>query len=346
MRHKIGIIGATGYTGSELVRLLVHHREVEIVAITSESRSGERFSDVHPQFQGICDIPLIKVEDLNHDQLDFVFLALPHGVSMDYVREFADRSYRIVDLSGDFRLTSAESYKEWYGQDHRYAEGITRAVFGLSEWFSADIQKARLVANPGCYPTASILAVAPLIKAGLAQTAGIIIDAKSGVTGAGIKAKPTTHFPNVNDNFAAYGLSTHRHTIEIQQQLSMIGATAAQLLFTPHLLPVDRGILATCYLRPTRPDEISQQRLDEAFQDCYGEAPFVRYRSKAPSIKDVRATNFCDIHAHYDQRTGTIMVISVIDNLVKGAAGQAIQNMNLMMGWEETEGLFQVPVRP
>ncbi len=346
MGNRIGIIGATGYTGSELVRLLLNHPRAEIITITSESRAGERFSDVHPQFLGLCDIKLCKVDEVDHSDLDIVFLALPHGVSMDYVKRFSDQPYRIIDLSGDFRLTSEQSYADWYGQEHIFAEGIERAVFGLPEWFRNEIRDARLVANPGCYPTASILAVAPLVKAGIVDNTHIIIDAKSGVTGAGIKPSNTTHFANVNDNFTAYGLSTHRHTIEIQQQLGMIGQGVNDVLFTPHLLPVDRGILATAYLKPVVGTSVTQAAIDEAYHSSYQDENFIRYRSNVPSIKDVRATNLCDIHAHYDKRTNTIIAIAVIDNLMKGAAGQAVQNMNIMMGWEETAGLFQVPVRP
>jgi N-acetyl-gamma-glutamyl-phosphate reductase len=346
MNSRIGIIGATGYTGSELVRLLLNHPRAKIATITSESRAGERFSDVHPQFLGLCDVELTRIEDVDHDRLELVFLALPHGVSMDYVRRFSGKHYRIIDLSGDFRLTSVQSYSDWYGQQHTFPEGIDRAVFGLPEYYRRDIREAHLVANPGCYPTASILTVAPLLIAGLIDSSSIIIDAKSGVTGAGIKPKAATHFANVNDNFTAYELSTHRHTIEIQQQLGAIGSLSTDILFTPHLLPVDRGILATTYMKPAADTEITQEIVDEAYAKSYQNEPFIRYRAEPPCIKDVRGTNLCDMHAHYDERTNTIIAIGVIDNLIKGAAGQAVQNMNIMMGWEESEGLHQVPIRP
>lgn len=341
---RIAIIGATGYTGSELLRLLHHRTDIEIVAITSERRAGERFSDVHPFFEGIAEQKLLHAAEVAALQPDLVFLALPHGVSMRFVEDFKDAPFKIIDLSGDFRLSSPEVYEDWYQKDHSYPEGFAEAAFGLPELFAEDIKKARLIANPGCYPTSAILGLAPLIKAGWLENRGIIIDSKSGVTGAGVKAKAVNHFSSVNDNFKAYGLKKHRHSVEIEEKLSQLGGQAVQLQFTPHLLPVDRGILSTMYARPNR--SITEAELRALYQDFYAHAPFVRLREQLPSLKAVRGTNYCDLQVHWDARTGNIIVLSAIDNLVKGAAGQAIQNMNLLFGWAQARGLAQPPLQP
>jgi len=343
-KKKIGIIGATGYTGSELVRILTNHPEVEISLITSESRAGELFSDVHPFLQGIADQKLVSVDRIDEFELDLVFLALPHGIQTDFVKRFKDKNFKISDLSGDFRLSSSEVYEEWYQIDHLYPEGIKQAVFGSPELFYDDIKNARLIANPGCFPTSAILGLAPLLSAKLIETEPIIIDSKTGVTGAGIKAKTVNLYSNVNDNFKAYGLKNHRHTIEIQGISDRIAGQNTLIQFTPHLLPVDRGILTTIYARPTgETDEISLRKEYEKF---YANAPFVRLRKQAPAIKDVRGTNYCDLFVTYDARTNMVIVISVIDNLIKGAAGQAVQNMNIMFGLDETSGLNLIPLNP
>lgn len=343
-KYKVAIVGATGYTGSELFRFLINHPNVEITAITSESRKGEKFSDVHPQFQGFLDIILVSIEEIGKFDLDMVFLALPHGVSMDFVKENHDKPYKIIDLSGDFRLSTPDVYKKWYKKDHVFDQGFEKAVFGLPELFKKRIREADLVANPGCFPTSSILPLAPLVKEGIINKDQLIVDSKTGVTGAGIKAKPNTHFPMVNDNFTAYGVKNHRHTIEIQEIINLFSGVESNVLFTPHLLPVDRGILSTTYTKPTQP--ITDDDLKNIFIDYYSDEPFIRLVEKAPNLKQVRGTNFCDIYVTFDERTNTIITISTIDNLVKGAAGQAVQNMNLMLGLEETLGLNQTPIQP
>ncbi len=341
---KTGIVGATGYTGSELLRLLYHHPEVDIKVITSESKTGQQFSDIHPAFTGLVDHQLKSADSLSDMELDAVFLALPHGVSMNYVKKFQSNGFKIVDLSGDFRLSSPEVYESWYKKDHIYREGFKEAAYGLPELHREDIKKASLVANPGCYPTSSILGTAPLVKNELVDTASIIVDAKSGTTGAGVKIKPVTHFSNVNDNFKSYGLKHHRHTIEIEEQLSGMAKNSVKVQFTPHLLPVDRGILATIYSQPVR--EVNDDLLREAYADFYKDHPFVRLRDTAPTLKDVRGTNLCDLFVTYDRRTNRIITISVIDNLIKGAAGAAIQNLNLMFGLDECMGLRSVALNP
>jgi N-acetyl-gamma-glutamyl-phosphate reductase len=341
---KIGIIGATGYTGSELVRILLYHEEVEIALITSETHKGKVFSDIHPQFKNICDIELHSADQIDEFDLDLVFLALPHGVSMDYVKEWNNKKFKIIDLSGDFRLSSNKVYSHWYGKEHSYPEGFKEAVFGLPELFKSKIKRSKLVANPGCFPTGAILAAYPLLKEGIVQPGRVIIDSKTGVTGAGVKPKLVTHFPNVHDNFKPYGIKKHRHTIEIQEALSRASNSEVTIQFTPHLLPVDRGILTSVYAIPNK--EITQKTLDILYHDFYDEEFSIRIVAQPPEIKHVRGTNYTDIYATYDERTSNIIVFSAIDNLIKGAAGQAVQNMNLMLGLDEHEALELIPVMP
>jgi N-acetyl-gamma-glutamyl-phosphate reductase len=343
-RVRVAIVGATGYTGSELVRLLSNHPEVEVAAITSRSRAGEAFSAVHGAFRGIADQVLVTVEDLPSLDIGAFFLALPHGASMDFVAAQPEEGPPIIDLSGDFRLAEPSVYEEWYGMEHRAKERLAEAVFGLPELFREDIRGARLVANPGCYPTATILALAPLLRRGLIRADDLVVDAKSGVTGAGASAKPGTHFPDVVGDFRAYGLLRHRHTPEIEATLARIAGVGVQVLFTPHLLPVDRGILATCYATPS--GELSSEQIVDAYAEDYADEPFVRVIGEPPSIKQVRGSNYCDLHAEYDRRTGRVVAMAAIDNLVKGAAGQAVQNLNLIFDWPETTGLRQGPLNP
>ncbi|MEX2512949.1 MAG: N-acetyl-gamma-glutamyl-phosphate reductase [Cyclobacteriaceae bacterium] len=343
-KFKVSIIGATGYTGSELARILVHHPQVEIVSITSETHKGKKFSDLHGQFTGILDLPLHGADEIDVQNQDVIFLALPHGVSMDFVKNWMGLGVKLVDLSGDFRLSSPAVYKEWYKKEHVYPEGFGNAVYGMPELHEEAIKRADLVANPGCYPTASILGLAPIFHSGRVDPHGAIVDAKSGLTGAGIKASNVTHFSNVNDNFKAYSIGNHRHTVEVQEQLSFLLKKTVNLQFTPHLLPVDRGILATSYV--SIKGGMDQEKLDRLFEDFYMDKPFVRIRKQAPSIKEVRGSNYADIFPFWDERTQRAIVVSAIDNLVKGAAGQAVHNMNIMLGLEERTGLLQVPMQP
>ena len=341
---KVAIVGASGFTGSELARLLLNHEGVSIEMITSESHVGKPFSDLHPQFFSRLDIPLVSAEEVSNKELDVIFLALPHGVSMDFVAKWKDSGAKIIDLSGDFRLSSKEVYEEWYNKKHSYPEGFATAVYGLPELFADKIKSATLLANPGCYPTASILSMAPLFAKQLVEEKSLIIDAKSGLTGAGIKASTTTHFSNVDENFKAYGIAGHRHTIEIEEQLGGLAGSQTAVQFTPHLLPVDRGILVTAYAKVK--GEMNQEKLTEIYRDFYRDKPFVRLRNQAPGIKDVRGSHFCDVFPVWDARTARVIVISAIDNLLKGAASQAVHNMNLMFGLTESAGLTQVPLKP
>ncbi len=345
-KYNIAIVGASGYTGSELARILLDHPEAEIKAITSENHAGKKFSALHPQFTELLDLPLVKAEEMDIAGLDVIFLALPHGVSMAFVKKWHQLDAKLIDLSGDFRLAGTEVYGEWYKKEHTFPEGFETAVYGLPELHEEKVKQAKLVANPGCYPTASILGLAPLFAAHLIEKRSVVIDAKSGTTGAGIKHGPTTHFSNVNDNFKAYGISSHRHTIEIEEQFQGLHGQEAQIQFTPHLLPVDRGILATAYASLKASTHMDQERLTGIFTDFYRDKPFVRIRKQAPSLKEVRGSNYCDIYPYWDDRTQRVIVVSVIDNLVKGASGQAVQNMNLMLGLDQTTGLKQVPIQP
>lgn len=343
-KHKVGIVGATGYTGSELVRLLIDHPDVSIEIITSESKAGASFSEINPHFKGRADMKLESADELAKHDLDLVFLALPHGVSMSFVRDWNPGDFRIIDLSGDFRLGSAEQYQQWYKKEHVIPERINEAVFGLPELFRDQIRNARLVANPGCYPTSAILALAPLLKKGIIEPGQIMIDSKSGVSGAGAKAKQQTHFPEVFGNFSAYGLLNHRHTPEIQHNLEQYSNHPTEVLFTPHLIPIDRGILTTTYSTPRK--QIDKDFLSEWYYSFYEKEYFIRVVDQPPNVKHVRGSNYCDIHVTYDERTNKVVTVSTIDNLVKGAAGQAVQNMNLMFGFIERTGLEISPLNP
>ena len=340
---KVAIAGATGYTGSELLRILLNHHSIEITAISSESHTGKYIEEVHTFLAG-TKMELTNTEGLVNSNPDIVFLGFPHGVSMDFVKKYSDKGFKIIDLSGDFRFSDAASYKEWYGQDHLEPEKVKQSVFGLPELYREDIRKANLIGNPGCYPTSVILPMYPLLQEGIIEPSSIIADSKSGVTGAGIKPSPITHYPNVSENFKAYGLLSHRHTGEIQEILSTSSNKKCEVLFTPHLLPVNRGILTTCYSSPQK--AIDNETLQSIYRKYYEKEPFVRLRESAPAVQDVRGSNFCDIYAVSDKRTGRILTISAIDNLVKGAAGQAVQNMNLMFGINEKEGLTTIPLSP
>jgi len=344
---KIAIAGATGYTGSELLRLLYLHPDVRVIRITSEQHSGERLSEVFPQFGDLMDL---TYETLNPETLvkdaDLIFLALPHTLSMEIVPRILKNGTPLIDLSADFRLKDASLYKTWYQVEHTAPDLLTRSVYGLPELYRDAIVKTRFLANPGCYPTCAILGLAPLIKGGFIQRQGIVIDAKSGVSGAGKSPKPHLHFPEANESLAAYRIGEHQHTPEIEQEISRLAEEKITLSFTPHLIPMNRGLLCTSYGMLNR--KVSTKDMVETYRAFYRDEPFIRIHQDGslPNTRDVRGTNRCDIGLKVDDRTGRVIVVSVIDNLVKGASGQAVQNMNLMMGIRETTGLDLPPLTP
>jgi len=344
MTTNVGIIGATGYTGSELTRILTHHEQINLEMITSRSYAGKKISDVHPYLEHICDMTLTNPSKNDISSLDVIFLALPHGVSMKFIKDIGLDGPKIIDLSGDYRLKNKETYEKWYEMDHVYPEGIDHAVYGLPELFRKEITNAHLVANPGCYPTSAILALAPSLISDLIDPTSITIDSKSGVTGAGAKAKKATHFPRANEDFRAYKVGLHRHTPEIEEVLSTKSEQDISVLFTPHLVPLNRGILTTVYAKAK--DDVTKKNLIRAYNDLYKKEPFVRLRRNPPNVQSVRGSNYCDIYPMIIKRTGHVVLLSAIDNLVKGAAGQAVQNMNIMLGFDEKEGISHIPLSP
>ncbi|NLM52933.1 MAG: N-acetyl-gamma-glutamyl-phosphate reductase [Firmicutes bacterium] len=336
---KVAIVGATGYTGRELVHILLRHPHARPYYLTSESFAGQKISDVYPQFRQLCDLPLEKLDLEKVAQCDFIFAALPHGTSVNTVPQLLQTGKKVVDLSGDFRLQDAAMYPQWYGYEHTAPELLQQSVYGLPEVNRVEIAKATLVANPGCYPTGVQLALFPLLAEGVVESEDIIIDAKSGVSGAGRTPKQALHFPECTENFKAYKVTGHQHIPEMEQGLSRAAGRPVTLLFTPHLVPMIRGILSTIYLR-VKP-LVTEALIGEIYTKYYENEAFIRLlpSPELPETKNVSGTNFCDLAYRLDQRTGRLIVISAIDNLVKGAAGQAVQNMNIMQGWPETAGL-------
>lgn len=344
---KIAIVGASGYTGLELIRILHCHPGVAVTCLTSEQSAGKRISEVFPTLRGRCDIVLENLEPVRvAEKADIIFTALPHKAAMEVVPTFLKLGKKVIDLSADYRLSDPAVYGEWY-EPHLNPANLKKAVYGLPEIRRAKIKRATLVANPGCYPTSIILALAPLLKEGMIDPSSIIADAASGVTGAGRSAKVDSLYCEVNEGFRAYGVGgTHRHTPEIEQELSLLAGEPLKITFTPHLVPMDRGILATIYATPER--TVTNETLAGLYREFYAGEPFVRLLTNGslPSTAYVRGSNFCDIAPLVDPRTGRIIVVSAIDNLVKGASGQAVQNMNLLCGFPETTGLDGLALFP
>ena len=343
MNIKAGVVGATGYAGAELVRLLTGHPQAELAAISSVSFTGQALSDIYPAYYHICDLVCGTQEEVV-EKSDVVFAALPHGLSQELAKTCYDAGKVFIDLGADFRLENEDDYKEWYGGTYLYKELHEQAVYALPELFREQMRGKKIIANPGCYTTAVPLALAPALRKGYIAAEGIIADCKSGVTGAGRKLTQNTHYPELNEGFSAYKVAAHRHTPEMEQSLSHVaGGAPVKLTFVPHLLPVNRGILATCYAKLQK--EVSLQEIRQAYEEQYGDEPFIRLlpEGRVADIKNVRYSNYCDISLHMDPRTNTFIAISAIDNMVKGAAGQAIQNMNLAFGLDETCGLMLTP---
>lgn len=339
---KVGVVGATGYAGSEICRLILGHPQAELTAISSVSFEGMELSQVYPAYYQICDMVCGTQEEVV-EKSDVIFAALPHGLSQELGAQCYALGKTFIDMGADFRLESEEEYKEWYGGEYQDKALHQEAVYGLPEFFRENIKGKKLIANPGCYTTAVPLALVPALEAGFIETTGIIADCKSGVTGAGRKPTQSNHYPELNESFTAYKVANHRHTPEIEQTLSKIAGEKLKLTFVPHLLPINRGILATCYAK-LKPG-VTEEQLWEVYHARYDGEFFVRLlpKGQVANVKNVRYTNYCDVSLFVDNRTGTFIAVSAIDNMVKGAAGQAIQNMNLSFGLEETTGLKLVP---
>ena len=343
-KKKAAILGASGYTGSDLLRLLLVHPKVEITYLTAEKHAGKMISDVFPHLKGFLDLELKPLKPKSVPKnIDIVFAALPHGTSARVIKELYERDVKIIDLGADFRLSSKNS-KKWYGE-HPCPKLIKKAVYGITELNREKIKKAKLVANPGCYPTSSILGLAPLLKNKLANESSIIIDSKSGVTGAGRSPSLDYHYSEVNEGVRAYKVGEHRHMPEIEEALSDYSGLNVKVSFTPHLIPMDRGILSTIYVNLNK--KLTTKKLIDIYNEFYGDERFVRISSEKayPSTNQVRGSNYCDIGIKVNSNN-TAVIVSVIDNLVKGASGQAVQNMNVMMGYEESTGLETPPVFP
>jgi N-acetyl-gamma-glutamyl-phosphate reductase len=343
---KVSVIGATGYAGAELLRLLNNHPQAEVVYMTSESHAGEPISAIYPHLRGIYDQILVSMKDIEMigKASDVVFIGLPHGHAMEVGKALAGENVKIIDLGADYRFEDTDVYEKWYKVKHTHKDADR--VYGLAELNREKIKKAGIVGNAGCYTTASILALAPLAKNQLIDCSTIVVDAKSGVSGAGRSAGLGNHFPEMYDNFKAYNVGGHRHTPEIEQALSCLSGQSVVLSFTPHLVPMSRGILSTCYAKLK--EGVTAEMVDEAYQKMYENEFFVRLlgRGGYPATKEVRGSNFCDLGWHIDARVGRVIVLSAIDNLVKGAAGQAVQNFNILCGFDEKMGLLNVPVYP
>lgn len=344
---KAGIIGSTGYAGQELVRILLQHKGVTITWYGSKSYVDKKYAEV---FQNVFQIVDAKCLDDNMEELanqvDVIFTATPQGLCASLLTEEILSKVKVIDLSADFRLKDVKTYEEWYGMVHNSPNFIQEAIYGLCEINREEIKKARLIANPGCYPTCSILSLYPLVKEGVIEPNSIIIDAKSGTSGAGRAAKVGNLYCEVNENIKAYGVSTHRHTPEIEEQLSYAAGEQMTLNFTPHLVPMNRGILVTAYGKLTK--QVSYEEVKEIYDKYYAKEAFVRVLEKGitPETRWVEGSNFVDVNFVIDARTNRMIMMGAMDNLVKGAAGQAVQNMNLMFGFPEQEGLSFVPMFP
>lgn len=340
------ILGASGYTGAEMIRLLSEHPNVEIAALTGHSRAGQAVTETYPNFVG-QDLPdIIKIEDVDWSDIDVAFACLPHGASQETIAEIYDKVPVIIDLSADFRLKDAKVYAQTYNRTHDNADLLEQAVYGLTEYARDDLGDAKLIACPGCYPTATLLALAPAISEGLIEADNLIIDAKSGVTGAGRKATTGLIFSEVSDGAHAYGVGVHRHAPEIDQFVERLSNVESCVSFTPHLIPMNRGMIATCYV--TLNAGITVEALREAYAERYKDETFVHVlpEGQAPHTRHVRGSNNVQIGIFADRASNKAIIISVIDNLMKGSAGQAVQNYNLTQGWDETLGLMMSPLFP
>lgn len=336
---KVAVLGATGYAGIELVRILSAHPDVKLEVLGSHSFDGQPISDVYQNFAHVLDMDCEELDIEKVAQCDVAFTALPHGASKDVIPSLIEKGLKVIDLSGDFRYDDIKVYEKWYGQEHSSPELLEESVYGLCELYRDKVKSARLVGNPGCYTTCSILGAYPILKTGLGESKNIIVDAKSGVSGAGRGLSLGTHFCECTENTKAYKVATHRHTSEIEQELSKAAGEEIMISFTPHLIPQKRGILSTIYVNLTKP--CTTEELVNTYKEFYKDEYFVRVKDagKLPETKHVAGSNFVDIGIVVDQRLNRAVIVSAIDNLFKGAAGQAVQNMNIMFGLDEKTGI-------
>lgn len=339
---NIAILGASGYTGAELIRILLNHPHAEIKLLTGDSSAGKSIGEVYAHLQHSNLPKLISLDKADYKNIDVVFCCLPHGTTQEVIAGLP-KHLKIIDLSADFRLVDVNAYAEWYGHAHRAAKLQKEAVYGLTEHARAAVKKARLIANPGCYPTSALLPLIPLLKVNAIEKTGIIIDSKSGITGAGRSAKQANLFSEIDGGISAYGIGSHRHTPEIEQGLSQAAGKAINITFTPHLMPMNRGILSTIYVRAG-----DVQKARAVLEKAYKNEPFVQVLAEGamPSTHQVRGTNNCAMNIFKSHVKGEAIIVSVIDNLVKGASGQAVQNMNAMFGFDEKTGLQMTAVFP
>ena len=337
MNTRVAILGASGYTGLELLRLLLRHPGVEVTLLSTSRDETPAITTVHPQLTGLCDLHLQQASPGQIAEVaDCVFGCLPHAASAAVMAELLSHGLKVVDLSADYRLNDRDVYERWYGVTHPDAERLGKVPYGLPEFYRESIRGASLVANPGCYPTSAILALGPLLREGLIRSEGIVVDSKSGVSGAGRNPKPAFHFPECNESFAAYAVGAHRHMPEIDQVLSDVSGQQVEVLFAPHLVPMDRGILSTSYAQPV--GDLSTDKVLGALRAFYAAEPFVQVVDDLPATKHVSGTNRCHLTARVAR--GKVIVVSVVDNLVKGASGAAVQNFNLLFDYEETTSLI------
>ncbi len=341
-KYKISVIGASGYAGAELVRILLSHPNAELAALSSVSYTGQSLADLYPAYRNICEQLLVSEEEAI-EKGDVVFASLPHGLSQEIALACDKAGKLFIDLGADFRLDDGDVYTEWYGKEYVYPELHAKQVYGLSEIYREDVKNTKIIGNPGCYPTSIALASYPAIKNGLVNGYDFIIDSKSGVTGAGKSLTQKTHYPECNEAFSPYNIGKHRHTPEIEQTLSRFAGEKVNVTFVPHLLPVNRGIISTIYAN--KAEGITLEKVHEIYTETYKNERFVRVLplGEVANLRNVRMSNYCDISVHEDKHTGKLILVSAIDNMFKGAAGQAVQNMNIALGLDESAGIDFVP---
>jgi N-acetyl-gamma-glutamyl-phosphate reductase len=347
--YKVAVIGASGYMGGELLRLLSQHPEVQIRVVTSEQSSGKRVTDLFPNLTVLSHLRFESAfPEAIADRADLIFVSLPHKLAQGAVAQYVQRGKRVVDLSADYRLKNAKTYQDWYQVSHRYPSLLKQAVYGLTEFYRPKIKKAKLIANPGCYSTAALLGLVPLVRRKLVRLDSIVVDAKSGLSGAGRSGLSAHQFTEANEGLEAYQIGHHRHLPEIEQELKTLTGRSVRVTFTPHLAPLNRGILCTIYARLNRPRRWAATDLNDLYRTFYKNEPFIQLLQgdTSPNPKYVRGSNLCQIGLAIDSHTQTVIVMTALDNLGKGGAGQAVQNMNLMLGLTETQGLTSPGVWP